>query len=272
MVAIILSLLVHALLLYLFTHQRKELEPRPLNQVDDTLNVELNPLSPTKSAVRAASPPKLPTPPAPAQHVTSRPVHRQRVRKAISTVRPVISALKPTPSAPITPQLAPVPNPPETPNTPAPTDMTSYINMIRARKRAASGEGESEAAQPSGEDKRMANIKRNLQPQGGGGIFQIIHVGTESAEFTFRGWDDSTYSNPMRQTIYVQADANTDIEHAVVRKMIAIIRKRHPGDFTWESYRLGRDVLLSARIQDNAGLEDFMLKEFFYENRRPSER
>ncbi|MHB1676514.1 MAG: hypothetical protein ACYCSS_03100 [Sulfuriferula sp.] len=272
LIAIFASFLVHALFLFLFTRETKQLETRPLNHVDDTLNVELNPLPQAKSTPQAASPPKQPTPTPPLPHEArvSRPIHHHPVKRTVTTARPILSAIKPAPSAPVVPELTPVPAPPETPNTPAPTDMSSYINMVRARKRAESGE--STAAQPSGDDARMANIKRNLQPQGGGGVFQIIRVGTESAEFTFRGWDSSTYSSPMRQTIYVQADGNTDIEHAIVRKMIAIIRERHPGDFTWESYRLGRSVTLSARVQDNAGLEDFMLKEFFYNSRRPSEQ
>ena len=50
---------------------------------------------------------------------------------------------------------------------------------------------------------------------------------------------------------------------AVVRRMIAIIRQHEPGDFVWESQRLGRNLTLSARPADQAGLEEFMLQEFF---------
>ena len=45
--------------------------------------------------------------------------------------------------------------------------------------------------------------------------------------------------------------------------MIAIIREREPGDFVWVSHRLGRNVNLSARPGDQAGLEDFLMQEFF---------
>jgi hypothetical protein len=45
--------------------------------------------------------------------------------------------------------------------------------------------------------------------------------------------------------------------------MIEIIRDREPGDFVWVSQRLGRNVNLSARPSDNAGLEDFLMQEFF---------
>ena len=35
------------------------------------------------------------------------------------------------------------------------------------------------------------------------------------------------------------------------------------GNFNWDSHRLGRVVILSARIDDNAGLETFLMREFF---------
>ena len=54
-----------------------------------------------------------------------------------------------------------------------------------------------------------------------------------------------------------------DINRAIAKKMIEIIRRDYNGDFHWESYRLGRTVILSARQEDNAGLEDFLISEFF---------
>ena len=45
--------------------------------------------------------------------------------------------------------------------------------------------------------------------------------------------------------------------------MIVLIRSHYTGDFFWESHRLGRTVTLSARAEDNDGLEDFMMREFF---------
>jgi len=58
---------------------------------------------------------------------------------------------------------------------------------------------------------------------------------------------------------------NTQI--AVVRKIIEIIREQENGNFLWESLRLRRDVTLSARPADNAGLEAFMMEEFFSDGR-----
>lgn len=101
----------------------------------------------------------------------------------------------------------------------------------------------------------------------GGGVFQIERMGFDSAEFHFFGWN-SAIQRESRQVIEVRRGANPSMELAVVRRMIALIREQADGDFLWESNRLGRDVTLSARAADNAGLEDFLLREFFPEYRR----
>ena len=46
---------------------------------------------------------------------------------------------------------------------------------------------------------------------------------------------------------------NADIQIAVVRRMIGIIRDHESGDFTWISRRLGRDITLSARPPTTRG-------------------
>jgi hypothetical protein len=108
----------------------------------------------------------------------------------------------------------------------------------------------------------MATIRRNLQPVGTNGIFQILDLQPRTARFSFRSWT-STASNPQRQTIDVDAGPGGDIELAVIRRMISLIREYYKGDFTWQSDRLGQDVVLSARPVDNAQLEDFLMREFF---------
>jgi hypothetical protein len=50
---------------------------------------------------------------------------------------------------------------------------------------------------------------------------------------------------------------------AVVRRIIEVIRDYEQEDFSWSSQRLGRVITLSARQADNAGLEEFMMQEFF---------
>ena len=63
--------------------------------------------------------------------------------------------------------------------------------------------------------------------------------------------------------IEVDAGLGGDIELAMVRRMIELIRTHYTGDFRWESHRLGRVVVLSARPADQPGLEEFLVKEFF---------
>jgi hypothetical protein len=45
--------------------------------------------------------------------------------------------------------------------------------------------------------------------------------------------------------------------------MITLIRGYYKGDFNWQSQRLNKVVVLSARPDDNSGLEAFLMKEFF---------
>jgi hypothetical protein len=63
--------------------------------------------------------------------------------------------------------------------------------------------------------------------------------------------------------IEVDAGVGGDIEIAMIRRMIELIRTHYTGDFQWESHRLGRVVVLSARPDDQPGLEEFLMKEFF---------
>lgn len=117
-----------------------------------------------------------------------------------------------------------------------------------------------------------ANLGLNRTPtfgtdrERGGGIFQIARMGFNDAEFFFYGWNKAIRRN-SRQMIAVQRGNNPSTEVAVVRRMIQIIREHESEDFVWESQRLGRDVNLSARARDNAGLEDFLMMEFFPVNR-----
>jgi hypothetical protein len=152
----------------------------------------------------------------------------------------------------------------------APKDLTAYMNEARERRRAG-GIFEDEPTEPknvervpSEEEMRMANVKRNLREPGASGIFQITRMGTRSAQFLFRAWRMDS-SNTRREVIEVTAGPDVDIQRAVARRMIELIREYHQGDFNWESYRLGRVVVLSSRPEDSKGLEDFLIREFFYD-------
>ncbi len=110
-----------------------------------------------------------------------------------------------------------------------------------------------------------AAINRNLRTaptEGVGGVFTILRKGTRTAEFAFNGWRPDSYRQ-WREVIEVDAGAGGDVERAIVRRMIELIRTHYAGDFRWESHNLGRVVILSARPQDNDGLEEFLIREFF---------
>ena len=155
------------------------------------------------------------------------------------------------------------------PNLAPPTDLMAYINAARERQRAAemsaareNAEATAKERSPSVDEIRMANIMRNLQPQGTNGVFQIISVGVRTAKYSFRGWTKDA-SSARREVIEVDAGPNGDVEREIVRSMIALIRRYYKDFFNWESQRLDRVVVLSARMEDNEGLEDFLIREFF---------
>ena len=150
-------------------------------------------------------------------------------------------------------------------NTDAPTDLMSYIKAKRQHAQELEDNAafdNAAASQPSADEQRDATIKRNLQQPGTNGVFQIRHVAYRTAQFSFRGWKNN-YDNSRLELIDVQTGPDNQIQLAVVKKMIEIIRREYKGDFHWESQRLGRILVLSARIEDNAGLESFLMQEFF---------
>ena len=100
------------------------------------------------------------------------------------------------------------------------------------------------------------------EPKNSGGIFQIRRLGYDDAEFTFFGWSKDIRRRTS-QKFEVRKGDNSDIRVAVVRRIIEIIRDYEQEDFSWNSQRLGRVIVLSARPSDNAGLEEFMMQEFF---------
>lgn len=150
-------------------------------------------------------------------------------------------------------------------------DMAAMLNAARERrqKAEATAAAENRAAEQgqrglSAQQIAEANVKRSMQQASGqdgtNGVFQIVSKSVRIGTFTFRGW--KVNSNGWKQTIEVDAGVGGNLDLAMVRKMIEIIRTHYKGDFRWESNRLGRVVNLSARVEDSAELEAFMLEEF----------
>ena len=198
------------------------------------------------------------------------------------TAPPVIAVNPPTSTLPILPpaqprEIAPPPAPaPPPPAPPVEGDLSAFI----AARRRARGEAEpagsrgAVANSPAEDDiaRRDRIVASNLAsvntqnfgggPKNAGGVFQITRLGYSDAEFAFFGWNKDIRRRAS-QKIEVRLGANGDIRHAVIRKMIAIIREYEVDDFVWESHRLGRNITLSARLPDNVELEEFMMHEFF---------
>src|SRR5262249_27607515 len=191
---------------------------------------------------------------------------------------PVMALNQPAPTAPATPP------PPVTPAPSPPAPSADFMSELQARQRSrlasaspilfapSAGRPSSpptEDAAARGDRAIAANLGLNRAPtfgpdssKNGGGIFQIQRLGYSDAEFLFYGWNKDIRRNTT-QLIEVRKGDNPDIRIAVIRRMIAIIREYETEDFVWESQRLGRNVTLSARMRDNSGLEEFMMREFF---------
>ncbi len=258
--AILASLLLHALVIFLFLPNIRQ---APLDLNIRTLDVRLVPLPTAKSAMPEV--PKLKQEEAIEQAVKP---------KKEKTLTPAVKKLMTSPNSedriiPITPH-------PEKPmlektpikETPQANDLLAYLNARRQQRQAQEMAEKSPSTDANIQDrlvpeqKRDEIIARNLQQEGTNGLFQIREIVGDSAQFTFRGWQQNG-RNTRFEIVTVLAGPNETIERAIVRKMIAIIREHYSGDFNWQSQKYGRIIVLSARPQDNQALEDFMIQEFF---------
>ncbi len=272
-VALALSLLVHAAALWEWLPRMRlpSLAAPERGEANGSLVVRLAP--PPRPPPSTLSLPAPQTQPSPAFQAQS-PTTATRPRSA----PPVFALNRPSPNIQSPPPTAPAPVRP-----PAGGDLSSYIEAqrrARAEPAPAAPAVSVSSAPPAEDDNARTNriVAANLAPQRAltfgydptrvGGVFQIERMGYDSAEFMFYGWNRDIRRNTA-QLIEVRKGGNSDIRIAMIRRMIAIIREYQPEDFLWESQRLGRNISLSARPRDNAGLEDFLMVEFFGDPRRP---
>ena len=282
-VAAFISLVLHAVVLFVVP----KVEPvKPVSVADEpgknNLNVQLR--SPSQAAAPAARAPSTAqvTPPPPRSGLPPKPpTPPPTPPRAVPFNRPTPLPPSPKPAPQAAPRPAPAPTP--APATPPADDLASYIEQ----RRRARGDTEQPAPpqpepqvgapqpQESEEERRNRIIAANLGldrapgfggQRGGGGIFQVTRMGYSDAEFIFFGWNKDIKRNSRQRVEVFKGDA-PDIKVAMIRRMIAIIREQEKGDFTWVSHRLGREVSLSARPADQAGLEEFLMKEFFASGR-----
>ncbi|GGC95864.1 cell envelope integrity protein TolA [Undibacterium terreum] len=253
LLGILIALLVHGFLLYLILTHHTEKIKNGGGQEQPPMVLILDQKTMAKIA-QEAEPKKTQPKPSPKTPKAITPPRK-------STPSPIIARETPTPS--------PVQPPPSvTTNEP---DMTSMLAAARQRRQAVEDKArqENEAAAQSGrgmspQEVAEANVRRSMQranTEGTGGVFQILRKGTREATFAFNGWKPNA-NNRWRQVVEVDAGLGGDVNLAIVRRMIQIIRTYYTGDFNWESRRLGRTVSMSARPEDTAALEDFMMREF----------
>lgn len=251
-----LSLLLHAGLL-LFVLERA-MPPMKESGFLPNAPLVVNLLPPFETSHATA--PARSTPPHP-----NTPPHVAQTRRTAPTVR------KPAPPRPppVATNTAPAPVPAR-PQQAIPADMSDMLAAARDRRRAAGIPDANDAPDEAPADKdadavARENIAFSMQSRGendSGGVFQVTSKGVRTAELIFRGWDVRR-RNVTRQAFEIDAGLNGDIDTAIIRKMIELIRQQKKGDFNWESRRLGRVVVLSARPQDDAELEAFLKKDFF---------
>jgi hypothetical protein len=265
---IILSVLIHAVGLWVLIERAPlELKVAP-GDTDERITVSLAAPPPAPAAEAVPVPPPVASPPAPAprkspakppagKHVGKKPVDRkpEHKPKAVPNTQPEIARPRISPS----------------------DDMFTQLEAARKRRAEANAradEAEPQAAAPAQQSTQsdnsvaLANIASSLKHARGrdrrneGGVFEIRDVGYRSAEVVFWGWSASSRRNSMR-LFTVDQGTEVDIETAVVKKIIDVIREEKNGDFIWDSHRLGRSITLSARPQDTAELQQFLLREFF---------
>lgn len=245
---------LHLLLVALYFHQPDTPEKKAAPP-DGSEVVYVAPLS------KPAPPPQKSATRKPSEPVKTAPPVRPRVERLPDTI--TIPDEKPVEIAKAEPVAEPKPKPEEiTPE----MDMTEYI----ARRRQARGAvdpststEETEAAR--GARRALANVA-SVNNRGydddneTGGLFSIGHRTFNTVELRFRGWNPNFKRRWLTQ-VTVEQGNEPDLQTALVKKMIEMIRKTKTGDFIFQSDRLGKDVELSARVEDTAELQAFLMEE-----------
>ena len=263
LIALICSLIIHALILLAVVPQ---INFSPPDSSRTTIEVSLAPPKQPEPVV-------VPTPEPPPEPVKE-PVQRPKLPK-VMTQKPKPNALPPAfkvPEVMATPKPAPETVPPKEPTYP---DMQSYMKAQQAKRQSVESDAARQNAEavakeigPSEDEKRNQRISKNLKG-GAGGTFTLTSMSGRRATISFNGWVDNL-SNQKKQFFEVEAKQNQDLRLLIVKRVISFIRESYQGDFPWESQRLNKEITLSARLDDNGGLEDFLMIEFFGANYKTS--
>ena len=262
---LIVTVLLHLLLIVLYIfYDKKETAAPPPSGAEITY-IQPLPGKPKKKELAAPEPVKPVKPVKPAKPVVS------RIERLPDTI--TIPNEKPAEVAEVA-KVAPK----EIEKLPPEMDMSE---MIAAKRRARGQDSTQQAGEESEADRGNRVARDNIARANGrsngddsndtGGVFSVTNKSFSTAELKFRGWNPN-FKRRWLQQVSVELGTERDIETAIVKKMIELIRKEKTGDFDWDSHRLQRVVKMSARPQDEAELAAFLYKEMFPGYRPPASR
>jgi hypothetical protein len=261
---LIATIAVHLLLVLLYFIQPKISLQSAAKKAGEAI-VWLPPLQPNKPTAKPAqSAPKKVSKAAPTKSAPPRVTKIQRLPNTITppNEKPLIVADKPTPTKE------------ESKEPPKEVDMQAYINAQRQKRGAPTQSDQNDETEAQkGTRNALANIaaingRGGQDPNDTGGVFSITHQTFSTADLKFRGWNQN-FKRRWLTSVTVERGNERDIETAIVKKMIELIRQEKKGDFEWDSHRLNKVVPLSARPQDTLELTDFLFKEMFPEYKPP---
>jgi hypothetical protein len=262
-IGVALSVLIHACLIFFVIERNPVITHEKLAGDSDTLSITL--LAPPNNVKPQTRPSQPDAPPrSKAEDAVKKKPAAPRIKNP-KRAEPAVT--KPDPNTlPTVPTI--VPHSEQQAMRPPPADDMSSMLEAARRRRAQNNESSQESETQRRNKAVLANIATSMgqagvaDQNGQGGVFQLRHVGAISAEFLFRGWSTSSHRNTT-QLVSVFKKSEPDIQTAIVKKMIEIIRDNKRDDFVWYSSRLGREITLSARPENEAQLEQFLTLEFF---------
>ncbi|WP_036176574.1 hypothetical protein [Massilia sp. 9096] len=265
-IGIIVTIALHLLMVAMYFMQPKIVIDKTARKAGEAI-VWVPPTPPSKQAVKPQQKaPQTPNKPIPIK--TLPPPSVPRVERLPDTItlpneKPVKVQDKPTP---LKEEKKEAP--------PQEEDMMAHVRAQKAKRGQMDdtpGPEESEASK--GTRAALANIaaingRGGQDPNDSGGVFSVTNKTFNSADLKFRGWNQN-FKRRWLTAVTVERGGEPDIETAIVKKMIELIRKEKTGDFEWDSHRLNKVVTLSARPQDTQELTNFLYKEMFPEYKPP---
>jgi len=256
---LIVTILLHLLLVVIYLYQPKTFLKRAASGQPEIMYIMPQPGKPKPQEQAPKKTPKTTKPKSAPERV--------QVRRLPNTI--TLPQEKPKPVE--TPK-------PEAKREPIPENMDMQA-FIEARRKQRGAQAPSNATEESDDARGMRNALANIAAVNArgqddrnetGGVFSVTNKTFASATVKFRGWNPNFKRRWLTQ-VNVELGSERDIETAIVKKMIELIRKEKTGDFEWDSHRLNRVVTMSARPQDTEALMAFLYKEMFPDYKPPKQ-